>query len=148
MPSFDSLFQEARGSGVSYSGRLLFRVDRFPVENARVLRIVIESTKSNWKQGMMLNFHGHVLISGKSYGEPIVFWQDTAPPEIQVKLDGSQDTILFRNVWDVGNGVTHSWHNGAAMWIEEIESGKRYHCNDGFPDDDFDDIVFRVERME
>jgi len=33
------------------------------------------------------------------------------------------------------------------MYSEDIPNGKRYFCNDGVPDDDFDDIIFTVERL-
>jgi len=36
---------------------------------------------------------------------------------------------------------------GAAMYSEDIPSGKRYFCNDGDEDDDFDDIIFTVKRV-
>ena len=36
--------------------------------------------------------------------------------------------------------------NGAAMYSEDIPNGKRYFCNDGEEDDDFDDIIFTVTR--
>jgi len=36
--------------------------------------------------------------------------------------------------------------NGAAMYSEDIPNGKRYFCNDGVEDDDFDDIIFTVTR--
>jgi len=43
------------------------------------------------------------------------------------------------------------WHaglcNGAAMYSEDTPNGKRYHCNDGVEDDDFDDIIFTVTRQ-
>jgi hypothetical protein len=41
--------------------------------------------------------------------------------------------------------VNHTCAN--AMYSEEIPNGKRYHCNDGVEDDDFDDIVFTVTRQ-
>lgn len=37
--------------------------------------------------------------------------------------------------------------NGAAMYSEEIPNGKRYFCNDGDEDDDFDDLIFTVTRV-
>jgi len=37
--------------------------------------------------------------------------------------------------------------NGAAMYSENIPKGKRYFCNDGVEDDDFDDIIFTVTRQ-
>lgn len=40
-----------------------------------------------------------------------------------------------------------SKENGAAMYSEEISNGKRYFCNDGDEDEDFDDIIFTVRRM-
>lgn len=36
---------------------------------------------------------------------------------------------------------------GAAMYSEEIPNGKRYFCNDGEEDEDFDDIIFTVKRV-
>ena len=37
--------------------------------------------------------------------------------------------------------------NGAAMYSEDIPDGKRYFCNDGDEDEDFDDIIFMVKRV-
>ena len=34
-----------------------------------------------------------------------------------------------------------------AMYSEDIPNGKRYFCNDGDEDDDFDDIIFTVTRV-
>jgi len=44
--------------------------------------------------------------------------------------------------WAMGNC------NGAAMYSEDIPNGKRYFCNDGDEDDDFDDIIFTVTRTD
>ncbi|MCK4934954.1 MAG: hypothetical protein KAR79_05145 [Simkaniaceae bacterium] len=43
--------------------------------------------------------------------------------------------------WLLGKG------NGSAMYSEDIEDGKRYFCNDGDLDDDFDDIIFTVKKL-
>jgi hypothetical protein len=32
------------------------------------------------------------------------------------------------------------------MIVEEIENGRRYYCNDGHPDEDFDDIIFELTK--
>lgn len=45
------------------------------------------------------------------------------------------------------SGVWRGYY-GAGMLVEEIENGFRYRCNDGYPDLDFNDIVFRIERCE
>jgi hypothetical protein len=64
-----------------------------------------------------------------------------------LEVIGKVSTIEVKNVWDVGDGVIHSWHNGAAMIVEPLPNGRRYRCNDGLADDDFDDIVFHLERL-
>ena len=57
------------------------------------------------------------------------------------------------HVWNVSN-AGHWWTGidgrrmGAGMIVEEIEDGFRYRCNDLYPDEDFNDIVFRIERCE
>jgi hypothetical protein len=33
------------------------------------------------------------------------------------------------------------------MIVEALPNGRRYRCNDGFADDDFDDLIFRLERV-
>ncbi len=42
----------------------------------------------------------------------------------------------------------HSWHNGAAIIVEPVPFGRRYRCNDGIANDDFNDLIFRLERVE
>lgn len=32
------------------------------------------------------------------------------------------------------------------MIVEEIENGRRYRCNDGHPDESFDDINFSLQK--
>lgn len=46
------------------------------------------------------------------------------------------------NIWDHGDGVTQKWHKGGALYIEELEKGIRFFCNDGHYDDDFSDLIF------
>lgn len=76
-----------------------------------------------------------------------VMWEDTAPQTVEFEADTDSAAVEVRNVWDVGDGVMHSWHNGAAMIVEDLPDGRRYRCNDGEADDDLDDIVFRLERL-
>ncbi len=76
-----------------------------------------------------------------------MLWQDTAPQTVDFEIIGKASTIEVKNMWDFGDGVMQSWHNGAAMIVESLPNGRRYRCNDGDPDDDFDDIIFRLERV-
>ena len=51
-------------------------------------------------------------------------------------------------MWRINDGAMQYEHNGAAMYFEEIPNGKRYFCNDGYPDDDFDDLIFSIEIID
>jgi hypothetical protein len=42
-----------------------------------------------------------------------------------------KNILGIKNIWDTVNGVIQFWYFGVAMIIEEIENGRRYHCNVG-----------------
>ncbi len=54
---------------------------------------------------------------------------------------------MVMNIWDHGDGITQKWHNGGAMYFEESKNGKIYYCNDSHPNDDFNDLIFNIERI-
>jgi len=96
---------------------------------------------------------------GKTVKEKIVLWEDTCPSGLIITLWEERGRrkhpkslpekgyLGIKNVWDIGNGTIEAWHSGAAMIVEEIENGRRYHCNDGHPDENFDDIVFTIQKV-
>ncbi len=65
-----------------------------------------------------------------------------------LSVNTKKGELRVKNVWDTGNGIVHSGHYGAAMIVEEIPNGRLYRCNDGKPDDDFDEIGFSIERVD
>ena len=82
-------------------------------------------------------------------------WEETIYDE--VVIDGTKPALENEKVIRYPEGKPVScyinsgrWNaglcNGSAMYAEDIPNGKRYHCNDGVEDDDFDDIVFTVAR--
>ncbi len=147
MPSFQEMFEKTGGKPIQYQGKTLVMLDHFPTEGVAHLRLVFEACNGEWRQGVALRFEGKFKVNGQIIRRAIVLWHGTAPPRVELEVIGKPSTIEVKNVWDVGDGVIHSWHNGAAMIVEPIADGRRYRCNDGFADDDFDDIVFRLERV-
>lgn len=149
MPSFERRFLEARGKPIEYGGNTLILVDDFPTLGETRLRLVFETCNGEWRQGVSLRVRqkGSLTVNGQRL-KHTVCWHDTAPQTVDFEVVGNVSAIEVKNVWDVGNGVMDSWHNGAAMIVEDLANGRRYRCNDGFPDEDFDDIVFRLERAE
>lgn len=86
----------------------------------------------------------HIFIG--NIWETIIYEEDrfdiTGKPKV-VRFPEGKPVACFVNgdQWAMGRG------NGAAMYSEDIPNGKRYFCNDGVEDDDFDDIIFTVTRI-
>jgi hypothetical protein len=147
VPSFERFFRESKGKPVSYDGNLLYLADFVPFHEGGAVRITFEHTSSEWRQGIKLRAPGQVGVAGKTIDSPIFLWEDTAPAQVELQLLAPSGDLEIANCWDTGDGVTQSWHNGAAMMIDDMPNGKRYRCNDGHPDDDFDDIIFTLEWL-
>ena len=94
---------------------------------------------------------GHIFISN--------IWEETIYEEQKNGHFGNADgTFTHTKIVEYPEGKqevcyinSKRWNqglcNGAAMYSEYIPNGKRYHCNDGVEDDDFDDIIFTVTRQ-
>ncbi len=128
-----------------YSGTLIHMADRLPISKKQRLVVIFESINSNWRQGVHLSTAGNFEVNGQKIKTAVVLWQDTAPKEVDIIVQSKSGTCLVKNVWDIGDGVMHSWHSGGAMIISVQGDARLYECNDGQPDDDFDDIVFRIK---
>ena len=145
MPSFYNLFLKSKGQPVNYNGQVIQMVDRLTVVDGQQLKLTFESMDADWRQGVCLTTDGGFVVNNKIVKKATVVWFDSAPREVLLKVHTKKGECQVKNVWDTGDGVMHSWHNGAAMLVEEIAAGRRYKCNDGQPDDDFDDLIFRIE---
>ena len=155
MTDFGQLFIESKGKPIVYKENTLTLADRFPVSDGDILIASIEKTKSDYRQGISIDITGYCEYEDKVFkqgkGIRMLFWEDTAPQKIKLKIFAKKDFVWVKNIWEAidhrGTKYIDSGHNGAAMIVEEIENGRRYRCNDGTPDDDFDDIIFTVQRM-
>jgi hypothetical protein len=145
MASFENLFLESKGRPVLFDGHIIQMADCLEVVDAQQLKVIFEEVNADWRQGVCLTTDGGFLVNNQFAKKSIVLWHDTAPQEVLLSIQTNKGECSVKNVWDVGDGVMHSWHNGAAMIVEAIPSGRRYKCNDGRADEDFDDLVFRVE---
>jgi len=142
---FEEMFRESGGKPVEYQGQIIQLGDEVPVGKAARVKVVFEQTNSKWRQGIALTTSGTFEIAGQKIKRGLALWQDTAPQETEFVVNSESGTLDVENTWDVGDGITELGHNGAAMIVEEIPNGRRYRCNDGEPDDDFDDLIFRLE---
>lgn len=158
MPSFEELFTEAKQPVIHYKGKTLYWADRFPVSNGEKLKISIETTNSEYIQGVSIDVTGSCEVQGKIWkkgkGVKMIFWEDGElidPKNIEITVFTKLGYVWVQNIWECSDhrGVKYTdyGHHGAAMLIEEIENGRRYYCNDGHPDENFDDIVFTIQKI-
>ena len=147
MKTFEDLFIKSNGECVEYKGRTIQMFDRLVIADGQKFRLVVESVNSDWRQGIHMTVDEYFEVNSQITERSLVLWQDTAPPEIILRVKTKKCECVIKNFWDVGDGVIHSWHNGGAMIVDKMENGFRYRCNDGKNDDDFDDLVFRLEYI-
>jgi len=164
MPNFDPLFSETKVRPIIYKGKSLVRVDKFPVQNGDVLIASIDEVDySKRQQGFSIDITGYCEINGKIHkkgkGIMVFLWHDKMPKQIEIKVFTKQDFVWIQNIWENTNryrayGIekesksTSYGCGGGAMIVEEIENGRRYRCNDGEPDEDFDDIIFTIQKLK
>lgn len=177
MPEFESMFVRSKGQPIQWEGKTLYLHDYFPTGGATRCRLTLESCSSTWRQGVMMalvhkdskarwqpgaatGVSGHFVVNGQNIdgSNGITIWQDEAPSIVEFEITGGPSIICVYNAWQsttraaipgtTGRPIIDSGHNGAAIIVEELAHGRRYRCNDGKPNDDFDDIIFRLERIE
>jgi len=154
MSDFEGLFIAAQSDSIFVNGEELFAVSRISVDNNDTFLVRFEKFGSQWKQGVVISWSRKkskslVIVDGKSFKLPLAFWQDTTPSEFCFSIQSKgPEELGVCNVWDDGSGIPRAWKGGAAMKIEKIENGSRYRCNDGQNNDDFDDIIFTIQKLD
>jgi len=149
--NFEDLFIDSKGQPVTYKNELLYLLYNYPLaRHEQKFKLSFERVSGEWKQGIIIKTKdkGKIILNDdKEIDKAVVLWSDTSPSDLSFQVVTQEDVFLVYNVWDVGNGTVHSWHNGAAIKVEELQNGYRFHCNDGFPDEDFDDLVFSITTL-
>lgn len=141
--NFEALFQKSNGQPVRVDGTEYCLIKRIQLDRPSLLRIEFVSTRPPFKQGIHIEADNKLAINQISE-ESFLLWEDTAPQTVECLVPGGE--VRMWNVWDTGDGITQSWHNGAAMIVEEKSPTiMLFRCNDGQPNSDCDDLVFRCE---
>lgn len=150
MSDFNKLFSESKGHTCLYKKKRFHKTDEFPVSDQDKLLIFCEKVKGKCMQGIYLEIlnKGFIEVNGKKYSGPISLWEDLFKKgnviEITIHSEEENNALLVRNIWNIKK---EKEINGAAMLIENVRNGRRYFCNDGYPDEDFDDIIFCIVKQ-
>jgi hypothetical protein len=143
---FEDYFKKSKGEPFMYNFKEIKLSDKVLLTKSKVkIRITFISTDSPWKQGIGLKTAGNFEVNNKSIFNNIVLWEDTAPKELEIIVKSKNGMLFIYNVWDTGDGTMHYGHNGGAMYVENALGVKVYNCNDGYPDDDLNDLIFTVQ---
>ncbi len=147
--TIENLFWDSPDPGrVTYKGMELIRSDRFPIRGSGMLKVIFESIGSDWSQAVMFDSDLPMEINGQT-GRSFVLWFETPPREIIVTCDPHEESVWVNNAWDhSSSGQPFTGMGAGGMIVEELPDGRRYRCNDAYPDDDFDDLVFRIQRID
>lgn len=142
---FEDFFNKSNGKPFFYKGKEIRMSDRIYLPAEKVsLMIEFISTDSEWKQGIVLQAKGEFEINGQKIPQKIVLWEHTSPKQLELIVEARDRVLFIYNVWDIGDSVMQYGHNGGALFLEHTSRATIYHCNDGYADDDFDDLIFRL----
>ena len=125
-----------------------------PVKDGEILKLFFESVNSDWAQGVHLEIDKSIVIKGIEYRTGIVIFSDAKHPELPVLTCRTKEGMLWVwNVWDYHTSSPDQQRRSVmskelycGMLVEELPNGYRYRCNEGRDDDDYDDLIFRIER--
>jgi hypothetical protein len=152
---FNRLFAEGKGGPIIYKGQTLHLMDKIPAKLGETFVVTIESTASKYPQGVGIS--EGVGVFDEHVKQAVVWEFFSVPPKerrhtrsrlpfsFEVICKNKSGFLAFYNMAEV-DGRQQWWYYGCAMIAEDIPDGRRYRCNDWQPNDDFNDIVFRVER--
>lgn len=157
MTDFASIFKDAGfPDTIQYRGLTigLKYVFDIPPEGKRFL-IQRLSTKSHLIQGVRIippsktkGFKVFVKQLDTWFEDEILrFWEDSAPAEIEVKILSPDRTVIISHCWLDESGKYVGYWGGGAMYWEEKGNSITFYCNDREPDDDFNDLIFRVTTL-
>ena len=145
--NFLKLFQESNFQPIVYNGKIIIISDTLPTENIKLYEVNFTAVKSEWEQGIFFHSkkaHFRINNQRESLNAFHLWHSESLKTNVFEILKGGSTELKIWNIWRINSGPMSYGTNGGAMHKEDIENGRTYYCNDGYPDDDFDDLVFDV----
>lgn len=155
MIPFNVLF--GANNEIEYNGRIISRRLIYKELGRSILKFTFISSNSKFNQAIVLftdEFVGKISVLEveqdfqKTTFKKMNIWQATAPKTFTIEVD------LESGLLDICNGsdpigtrqICHSLSFGCAMIIEKgCNDDYIFYCNDHENDDDFDDLIFKME---
>ncbi len=154
MGSFQQFFEKSSQAPALYRGRMIMIGDTLEVaQEGESFCITVEYFFGEAQQGIILDTEGLFYIDNQEISKRVILWQDSYPRGKNFFVKSKSGKLMIWNAWNFRKStesflpLVHYGHNGAAMIVQELPNGRRYYCNDWEPDDDFNDLIFRRERI-
>jgi hypothetical protein len=145
---FGKIFEPVGWKPTIYNNRLIQIADILPTDNkSPEYKISFVEVNSDWEQGIFFHSKGaHFEINSEIERlNACHFWQTEMPKTNTLKLIKKGKTELkVWNIWRIEKGPMSYGSNGAALIVEQLLNGRKYYCNDGYPDEDFNDLIFEI----
>lgn len=113
--------------------------------------LVFESANSDWEQLVHLETDRTVEVETATYQRGTLVRFSPNKLRVPIRCRTHEKVLWIWNAWSYrdrqGSQRLESLENYAGMLVEEMPAGYRYRCNEGRDDDDYDDLVFRIERV-
>ncbi len=133
--------------------REVVKIEVLSVEPGQAISVVFESAASELPQGVWFGVNGMLRV-GDDISPQMRIWTDTAPPEVTILCEASDDRLVrFYNCWSIPDlsaapGSAFSLLGNSGMLVDELPDGwRRYSCSHSAPEPDFERLVFRI-RVE
>jgi len=151
MPNFEQDFIKSKGAPIKYKEWEIVNVDRISVQKkfSAVLRLI--STNSEWRQAIRVKVRNGKLFGNSQETKSFIVWADDLKEHNSIlHFEGVTKDLQFfvHNAWEQfdhrNTPFLNYWMGNAAMILEVDGNTRRYRCNDGLSDDNFDDIIFEI----
>ncbi len=151
---FVGMFAAKKTAGpLIYQDKTIYLADKIKINaRAEVTLTILETNSDDYIEGVILETKGKFIFSdGFVAKKEIVFLENKFRKETFI-VESKKNYFWVQNAWldptDEFQVISYS-SDGAAMIIEDNSNDeyidKTYYCNDGFLDDDFNDVIFRIQ---
>ncbi len=121
-------------------------MDIFAINKTETFVFTFEHVSPGHRQGVSLDTEGYFIVNRKKIKSSLSIWRDLVPDTFEFTVRGN-GTLSVANIWDKGDGRIQMFQRHSGMKVQNTPKGKRYFCNGGDPDMNFDDLVFRLELV-
>ena len=132
---------------LEYRGQIVRRLVSLPITPKRPVPVNLSFMHAGkrWRQGIHVETDDMIEVLG-ARSPKIILWQDTAPETLTLTCSSKSGVLRVWNIWDTGNGSVESLFNCCGIVLKSLSPRKwELRCNDGYPDDDFADLIVQIE---